>query len=577
LRGPDRLTGGGSEGCRVKTEEGFALYAFYFCHDRAMPKYIFVVGGVMSGVGKGAACATVGRILQGFGYKVTAIKIDPYINVDAGTMNPVEHGEVFVTDDGDETDQDIGNYERFLDIDITSINYMTTGRVYQTVIEKERNLEYGGRTVEVVPHVPEEVIRRIKAAQRRVKADFVMIEIGGTVGEYQNILFLEALRLLRTERPKDVLVAMVSYLPIPSKTGEMKTKPTQHAVRTLNSAGIQADLIVARSEKPLDGPRRRKLSVFCNISEDDVISAPDVNSIYEIPVNFDNERIGEKILKKFGMRPRRKDLKRWRRLVSTIRSCSREVRIGIVGKYFSTGDFTLSDVYLSVIEALKHAGWQRRVRPVLEWINAEELESSPAAVRALAGYDGLLIPGGFGTRGIEGKIKAVRQARERGIPYLGLCYGMQLAVVEFARHVAGLKDANTVEADPQTEHPVIHIMPHQESVIREKRYGGSMRLGAYPCVLAERTRSRKLYGSDRISERHRHRYEVNNAYRERLREAGLVIAGTSPDGLLVEIVELKDHPFFVATQFHPEFKSRPLRPHPLFAGFVGAALRRRRG
>ncbi|KPJ85880.1 CTP synthase [Parcubacteria bacterium SG8_24] len=542
-----------------------------------MPKYIFVVGGVMSGVGKGAACATVGRILQGFGYKVTAIKIDPYINVDAGTMNPVEHGEVFVTDDGDETDQDIGNYERFLDIDITSINYMTTGRVYQTVIEKERNLEYGGRTVEVVPHVPEEVIRRIKAAQRRVKADFVMIEIGGTVGEYQNILFLEALRLLRTERPKDVLVAMVSYLPIPSKTGEMKTKPTQHAVRTLNSAGIQADLIVARSEKPLDGPRRRKLSVFCNISEDDVISAPDVNSIYEIPVNFDNERIGEKILKKFGMRPRRKDLKRWRRLVSTIRSCSREVRIGIVGKYFSTGDFTLSDVYLSVIEALKHAGWQRRVRPVLEWINAEELESSPAAVRALAGYDGLLIPGGFGTRGIEGKIKAVRQARERGIPYLGLCYGMQLAVVEFARHVAGLKDANTVEADPQTEHPVIHIMPHQESVIREKRYGGSMRLGAYPCVLAERTRSRKLYGSDRISERHRHRYEVNNAYRERLREAGLVIAGTSPDGLLVEIVELKDHPFFVATQFHPEFKSRPLRPHPLFAGFVGAALRRRRG
>lgn len=538
-----------------------------------MAKYIFIVGGVMSGVGKGAACASIGKILQSLGYTVTAIKIDPYINIDAGTMNPVEHGEVFVTDDGDETDQDIGNYERFLDIDITSVNYMTTGRVYQTVIEKERNLEYGGKTVEVVPHVPEEVIRRLKAAQRKAKADFVMVEIGGTVGEYQNVLFLEALRMMKIQHPKDVLTVMVSYLPIPSKTGEMKTKPTQHAVRTLNSAGIQPDFILARSERELDDPRRKKLSVFCNISEEDVISAPDVDSIYRIPVNFDKERIGHKILRKFKMRPRGKDLAKWRSFVRTIDTSTKEVRIGIVGKYFSTGDFTLSDVYLSVIEALKHACWHHKVKPVLEWVNAEELEQSPAAVRKLAKYDGILIPGGFGDRGIEGKIRAIRYAREKKIPYFGLCYGMQLATIEFARNVAGLRGANTEEIDPKTRHPVIHVMHDQKHLIQAKKYGGSMRLGAYPCILAPTSLSRKAYGVTEISERHRHRYEVNNAYRERLRDAGLMIAGTSPDGLLVEIVEIKDHPFFVATQFHPEFKSRPIRPHPLFKAFIGACLK----
>ncbi len=538
-----------------------------------MPKYIFIVGGVMSGVGKGAATASIGRILKSKGFAVTAIKIDPYINVDAGTMNPVEHGEVFVTDDGDETDQDIGNYERFLEVDITSVNYMTTGRVYQTVINKERNLEYGGKCVEVVPHVPEEVIRRIKAAQRQAKADFVMVEVGGTVGEYQNVLFLEAARMLRLQQPKDVLVILVSYLPIPMGLGEMKTKPTQYAARTLNSAGIQPDFILCRGEKPLDEPRRRKLSIFCNVSEDDVISAPDVASIYEIPINFEKEGIGNKILKKFGMRPRAKDLHDWRRLVAIIQKPTRKVKIGIVGKYFASGDFTLSDAYISVIEAVKHAAWFHKAKPVLEWISAEEFEKNPAAVKKLGAYDGILIPGGFGSRGVEGKVNAIRYCREKKIPYFGLCYGMQLAVIEFARNVSGMKRANTTEVDPASPYPVIHIMPEQEAIVRAKKFGGSMRLGAYPCVLAKATAARRAYGAPEISERHRHRYEVNNAFRERLREAGLVIAGTSPDGLLVEIIEIKDHPFFVGTQFHPEFKSRPLRPHPLFREFVRACLK----
>ncbi len=539
-----------------------------------MPKYIFVVGGVMSGVGKGAACASIGRILQGHGYSVTAIKIDPYINVDAGTMNPIEHGEVFVTADGDETDQDIGNYERFLDADIGSVNYMTTGRVYQTVINRERNLEYGGRTVEVVPHVPEEVIRRIKAAQRAARADVVMIEIGGTVGEYQNILFLEAARMMKLERPKDVLFVLVSYLPIPSKTGEMKTKPTQYAVRTLNGAGIQPDFILCRAERPIDEPRRRKLSVNCSMQPEDVISAPDIDSIYEIPLNFEKEEMGRKILRKFGLRSRGRDLADWKRMVGSIRGASRPVRIAMVGKYFASGSFTLSDAYLSVIEAIKHAAWASGAKPVLDWVNAGAFEDKPASVRQLSGYDGIVVPGGFGQRGVEGIIRAIQYAREKKMPYFGLCYGMQLAVVEFARHVAGLKNANTTEIDPESPHPVIHIMPEQEAILRQKKFGGSMRLGSYPCTLAEGTAARRAYGRPEISERHRHRFEFNNAYRERLRQAGLVIAGTSPDGELVEVVELRNHPFFVGTQFHPEFQSRPLRPHPLFRAFIKACLKK---
>lgn len=541
-----------------------------------MAKFIFVAGGVMSGVGKGTACASIGKILQSKGFRVTAIKIDPYINVDAGTMNPIEHGEVFVTEDGDETDQDIGNYERFLDENIYSDNYMTTGRVYQTVIEKERNLEYGGRCVEVVPHVPEEVIRRIRRAAKKAKADFVIVEIGGTVGEYQNVLFLEAARMLHHRRPEDVLFVLVSYLPIPSKVGEMKTKPTQHAVQVMNSAGIQPDIILCRAEQPLDEPRKNKISIFCNVDKRDVISAPDVDSIYEIPLNFEKEKLGQRILSKFYMRTRQKDLKDWRRLVKIIKTVKDEVRVGIVGKYFTTGNFVLSDAYISVIEAVKHAAWYHNRKPVLTWLNSEEYEKDPSKLKELKKLDGIIVPGGFGSRGVEGKIKTIQYCRENKIPFLGLCYGMQMAVVEFARNVCGLSEANTTEIDPKTPHPVIHIMEEQKTIMKEKKYGGTMRLGAWPCVLSKKSLSYKAYGKRNISERHRHRYEFNNAYREQFEKAGMIFAGTSPDNKLVEIIEIKDHPFFVGTQFHPEFKSRPLKPHPLFKEFISACLRSHR-
>ncbi|KKR97836.1 MAG: CTP synthetase [Candidatus Magasanikbacteria bacterium GW2011_GWC2_41_17] len=390
-----------------------------------MTRYIFVIGGVMSGVGKGIAAASIGKILQSKGFSVTAIKIDPYINIDAGTMNPTEHGEVFVTIDGDETDQDLGNYERFLDINITSINYMTTGRVYQSVIERERNLEYGGRCVEVVPHVPEEVIRRIKKAGQTIKADFVLIEIGGTVGEYQNILFLEAARMMKLANPKSVLFALVSYLPIPNNIGEMKTKPTQYAVRSLNSAGIQPDFVICRADLPIDEPRKRKLAVFCNVKEEDIIAAPDVDSIYEVPLNFEKEEIGKKILKKFNIKTRVKDLIEWRALVNTIKTVKKEVKIAIVGKYFATGSFVLTDSYISVIEAIKHAAWANQAKPVLTWLNSEVYEKDPSKLAELKKFDGIVIPGGFGSRGVEGKLLAIKYAREKKIPYFGLCYGMQ--------------------------------------------------------------------------------------------------------------------------------------------------------
>jgi len=536
------------------------------------PKFIFVAGGVMSGVGKGVACASIGKILQSKGYKVTAIKIDPYINVDAGTMNPTEHGEVFVTDDGDETDQDIGNYERFLEQDILSTNYMTTGRVYQSVIQRERNLEYGGKCVEVVPHVPEEVINRIKQAAELAKADFTIVEIGGTVGEYQNILFLEAARMMRTKTPDDVIVILVSYFPIPSKIGEMKTKPTQYAVRTLNSAGIFPDFILCRAEVPLDEVRKEKLATFCNIPKENAISAPDVDTIYEIPINFEKEKLGDKILAKFNLKPKGKDLKEWQELVATIKKTKEKVNIGIVGKYFATGDFTLADSYISVIEAIKHAAWVNDRQPVLCWINSEEFEKDQNKLAELKKYDGIIVPGGFGSRGVEGKISAIKYCRENNIPYFGLCYGMQLATIEFARNVAGLVKANTTEIDAQTPYPVIHTMADQVKKIEQKKMGGTMRLGAYPCVLDKDSVSFRAYGKKEISERHRHRYEFNNEYRKLLEEKGLRLAGTSPDNKLVEIIEVPNHKFFVGTQFHPEFKSRPLKPHPLFREFIKAAI-----
>ncbi|OGL64750.1 CTP synthase [Candidatus Uhrbacteria bacterium RIFCSPLOWO2_01_FULL_47_24] len=544
-----------------------------------MSKFIFVVGGVMSGVGKGTAAASIGKILQSKGFEVTAIKIDPYINVDAGTMNPVEHGEVFVTDDGDETDQDIGNYERFLDRSISSDNYMTTGRVYQTVIERERNLEYGGRCVEVVPDIPNEVIRRIERATKKAKADITIVEIGGTVGEYQNVLFLEAGRMMKLAHPKDVLFVLVSYLPVPGALGEMKTKPTQTAARLLNSAGIQPDFVLARAPQAIDEPRRRKLAIFCNVQAEDVISAPDAASTYEVPLNFEHDKLGEKILKKLGLKSRGRDMKEWQKLVDITRTARRGVRVGIVGKYFTTGGFILSDAYISVIEAIKHAAWHHKRKPILTWIDAEEYEKNPRKLSELKKFDGVIVPGGFGGRGVEGKIAAIGYARTNKIPFLGLCYGMQLATVEFARNVARLKGSvHTGEVEPKARHQVIHIMPEQEKLMLAHlpafggKYGGTMRLGAYPCLLNRQSRAYKAYGKELVSERHRHRFEVNNSYREILQKAGLMIAGTSPDGKLVEIIEVSKHPFFVGTQFHPEFKSRPLAPHPLFRDFIAAAM-----
>ncbi len=528
----------------------------------------------MSGVGKGIASASLGALLKARGLRVTAVKIDPYINVDAGTMNPVEHGEVFVTSDGDETDQDIGNYERFLDEDITRVNYMTTGRVYLSVIERERALGYGGKTVEVVPHVPLEIIGRIKTAAKLNDADVTIIEIGGTVGEYQNVLYLEAARMMKSETPGDVLVGLVSYLPVPGALGEMKSKPTQYAVRTLNGTGIQPDFIIGRSTHPIDKPRKEKIAINCSMKAEDVFSAPDVSSIYQVPLNLEEEGLAERVVKKLKLRKKSADLKSWRGLWNRIQSSTKPIKIGIVGKYVSTGDFVLTDAYLSVLEAVKHAAWSIQRKPEIIWINSEELELNPKSVPdVLKDLDGILVPGGFGTRGIEGKLLAIRYAREKKIPYLGLCYGLQLATVEFARNVLGLKDANTTEINPKTSNPVIHLMNEQEERMKNKHYGGSMRLGSYDCVLRPGSKAHEVYGREEIVERHRHRYECNPEYREDLEKAGLIPSGLSPDGSLVEIIELKNHPFFMASQFHPEFLSRPFRPHPMFVGFMKAAAK----
>ncbi len=536
-------------------------------------KFLFVIGGVMSGVGKGTSVASIGAILQSKGFHVEAMKIDPYVNVDAGTMNPVEHGEVFVTVDGDETDQDIGNYERFLNQEIRKPNYMTTGRVYLSVIQKERNLEYGGKCVEVVPRVPEEVIRRIDAVAKVSKADFVIIEIGGTVGEYENILFLEALRMMRLRDPGSVRTILVSYLPVPPSIGEMKTKPTQHAVREVNRVGIAPDFLICRSQYALDAPRREKLSRFCGVPANHIITAQNAKSVYEVPSLFEEQGLGNTLLKSFGMRTRPSHLAPWNALAKKLQTVKREVRIGVIGKYFSTGDFILSDAYLSVLEAIKHAAWAADRKSVIEWLNSETYEKDPKAVHELADFDGILIPGGFGSRGIEGKIAAIRFAREKKIPYLGLCYGMQCAVIEYARNVLGLKGAHTTEINPKTSHPVIHLMDGQGENVKKKQMGGTLRLGSYPCKLKAGTVTRKAYGHAEISERHRHRYEFNNAYRNDLETAGLTVSGESPDGSLVEIVEITKHPFFVGVQFHPEFQSRPLAPHPLFRAFVKAACK----
>lgn len=547
-------------------------------NKKKIRKYIFVVGGVMSGVGKGITTSSIGALLKARGFSVTAIKIDPYINIDAGTMNPTEHGEVFVLEDGDETDQDMGNYERFLDTTLSRTNYMTTGRVYQTVIENERNLKYKGKCVQVVPHIPLEVIRRIEKAAEKADADITVIEVGGTAGEYENILFLETARMLELRSPDDVSFVMVSYIPTPKMVGEMKTKPTQHAVRALNSAGIQPNVIIARSEGPMDTVRKDKIATFCNIKKENVISAPDVESIYEVPLNFEKDHLSDILLESLKLKPRDGDLKEWNNLVKKVKNGKKEVHIAIVGKYFQTGNFVLSDSYVSVIESIKFSAWQEGVKPVIHWLSSEDFEgkNTAANIRTLSKYHGIIVPGGFGSRGIVGKLAVIEHARKKKIPYLGLCYGMQLQVLEFARNVAGMKNASSREIDPDAADLVIDIMPDQKKKMEEEDYGGTMRLGAYPALLKKGTIAYEVYGKKKeISERHRHRYEVNPEYVKRLEDAGLIFSGTSPDGELMEIAELPRgvHPFFVGSQFHPEFKGRPFAPHPLFTSFIKAGLK----
>ncbi|HMO77956.1 MAG TPA: CTP synthase [Candidatus Paceibacterota bacterium] len=536
-------------------------------------KFIFVVGGVMSGVGKGVTTSTIALLMQARGFKVTAIKIDPYINVDAGTMNPTEHGEVFVLKDGLETDQDMGNYERFLNQDLPNINYMTTGSVYQSVIEKERNLGYGGKNVEVVPDIPLEIIGRIKKAAKVADADVVMVEVGGTVGEYQNILFLEAIRMMKSETPDDVMTVMVSYLPVPGSIGEMKTKPTQTAVRALNGVGVFADIIIARSSSEVDLKRKEKIARFCNVKTDCVISAPDVASIYDIPLAFEKEGLTDKICRQMQLSGNKKtNLLAWQRFVASTKKTKAEIKIAVVGKYFNSGDFVLSDVYLSVLEAIKYSAYALHLQPKISYLSAADF-SDKKKLKELKGFAGILIPGGFGTTGVEGKLNVIRFSREQKIPYFGICYGMQLGVLEFAQNVLKLKDASTAEIDPKAKHLLIDIMPEQKVNLASGQLGGTMRLGEYQAVLKRKTQAAQAYKKTEITERHRHRYEVNPAYIDDLEKKGLIFSGTSADGKLMEIMELPStvHPFFVGVQFHPELIARPLAPHPLFTAFIKAA------
>ena len=540
-------------------------------------RFIFVSGGVISGLGKGITVASISLLLKSRGYRVAPVKCDAYVNIDAGTIRPQEHGEIFVCDDGIETDQDLGHYERFIEEPHSRANYITTGQIYQEVIRRERAFEYEGEDVEVVPHVPEEMIRRFKEAGKKMKADIVIIEIGGTVGEYQNILFIEANRIMKVRDKEEVLHIHVGYLPTPPSIGEMKSKPVQTSVRTLNETGIQPDFIVGRAVKPLDRWRKERLALFCNVPFEDIISNPDLESIYEVPLFLEEQGFAERILEKFGLRQRnKKDLKKWKNLVKRIKTTEKagvkKVKIGMISKYQKIDEFELSDAYISVVEAIKHAAWANKVHPEIVWFDSEKIEREGTA--GLEEIDGMIVPQGWGSRGVEGKIRAIQFARENKVPYLGLCFGMQMAVIEYARNVLGLKNANSTEASSRTKYPVIHIMPDQKKYLEKHQYGGTIRLGAWPCRLAKGTIVGKAYGKIKISERHRHRYEFNNRYRQRFEKKGLVISGSSPDGKLVEAIELsqKDHPFFVGTQFHPEYKSRPLNPHPLFLGLIKAAI-----
>lgn len=531
-----------------------------------MAKYIFVTGGVVSGIGKGIIATSLGRLLKNRGLKVFLQKFDPYINVDPGTMSPYQHGEVFVTKDGAETDLDLGHYERFIDEELTQTANITSGRLYQSVINKERRGDYLGATVQVIPHITDEIKAKVYAAAEESGADVVITEIGGTVGDIESLPFLEAARQVHSENDRDAVVFVHTVLvPKVPGSGELKTKPTQHSYKELMSLGIKPNIIVTRSEDPITQEARKKIAMFCDVRETAIIESTNVENVYELPLLFQKQGFDVYVLHKLNLNTPAADMREWVSMIETIKNLKHTLKIAIVGKYVQ-----LHDAYLSVSESLKHAGYPVGAQVEIKWVNSEKLNASNLE-HQLKDVDGILVPGGFGGRGIEGKIMAARYARERKVPYFGICLGMQIAVIEFARNVCSLEGANSVEWDDDTPHPVIHLMPDQNNVID---MGGTLRLGNWPCRLKDNTKTQIAYQEANIVERHRHRYEFNNTYRDVMAEKGLVFSGLSPDDYLVEITELSDHPWFVGCQFHPEFKSRPNRPHPLFAGFVKAAFER---
>ena len=533
-----------------------------------MTKYIFVTGGVVSSLGKGIVAASVGRVLKNRGLKVTLQKFDPYLNVDPGTMSPYQHGEVFVTEDGAETDLDLGHYERFIDVNLGQYSNVTAGRVYSSIIEKERRGDYLGGTVQVIPHVTNEIKSRVLLAGESSDADVVITEIGGTTGDIESLPFLEAIRQIRSDLGREnVCFIHCTLLPYIKAAGEMKTKPTQQSVKELRGLGIQPDIIVVRNELALNDELRAKISLFCDIPKQNVIESRDVSNLYQLPVNLKAQKIDDIVLNHFGLTAPEADMTEWLSLVDRVDNLKEDVRIALVGKYVE-----LHDAYISVVESLKHAGYKHNAKVKIDWIQSEDITEENVH-EYLKDADGILVPGGFGDRGVEGKITTIKYARENKVPFFGICLGMQLAAVEFARNVCGLTGAHSSELDPNTPYPIINLLADQENVVE---MGGTLRLGSYPCTLAEGSVAHKEYGEINITERHRHRYEFNNFYRDRLSDKGMVLSGVSPDGKLVEIVEIPEHPWFVAGQFHPEFKSRPEKAHPLFAGFIKASLENNR-
>ncbi|MEK7497509.1 MAG: CTP synthase [Patescibacteria group bacterium] len=539
-----------------------------------MVKFIIVSGGVLSGLGKGITAASIGLLLKSRGIKVTIMKCDMYLNIDSGTMSPIEHGEVFVTDDGLETDQDLGHYERFLGETLNRSNYLTNGQIYKLVLDKERALDYDGICVQPYHHIPPEIIKKWRDAGGKNNVDVVIVELGGTTGEYEGLLFFEAYRRLKLKEPKNCALVHVGYLPAPNSIGELKSKPLQQSVSLLNSLGIQPDFIIGRAQLEIDMKRKEKIALTSGLPIENIISNPDVDSVYDVPIVLEKQLLATKLIKKLGIKSKKKDLSSWKEMLEKKSKTKKSVNIGIIGKYQKTGDYTLEDSYISVVEALKHAGFELNLNPQITWIDSQslELKNQDEIKKVITGFDGIIVPQGWGKRGVEGKIKSIRAARENNIPYLGLCFGMQMAVIEFARNVLGFSDANSTEVNPDTKHPVIHIMPSQEENLLNKNYGGTIRLGSWPCKVKKGTKLFDIYKKDLISERHRHRYEFNNKYKSQFEKKGFLISGTSPDGKLVEAIEIEKHKFFVGTQFHPEYISRPLAPHPLFVSFLASMI-----